>query len=219
MPANCSRCSPLLAALAISFLTVPVPLNAAEFADLAGDWTLGEILSPTRLRETFFNPDTEAYRDGDDSLDLAADGEILVGAYYTNEFLTETRSFSISPTGAVSGGENGTVLSVSSNRILYSENGELTTVYRNATGDVLLASGRTEDDQNKIVGLKRPSSFAVADLAGAWHVISSISPRDISRNIVDGRLLDTFFIAESSLVAGEIVITAAGDFSGLSAEP
>ena len=213
MIANYFRPKSLLAAFAVSILTAPA--GAAELADLAGDWTLSELLGPTRLRETFYNPDTDTSRDGDDSLDFAAAGEILVNAYYPNEFLTETRDFNISPTGVVSGGENGTIVSFSSNRILYAGNGELTTVYSNMTGDVLLASGRDEDQQEQIVGLKRPSSFAVVDVAGAWHVISTISPRNLSKNFVDGRLVDTFFVAESSLIDGSIEINTGGGFTGL----
>lgn len=200
---------------ALLVLSLAAPLRAVELADLAGDWTLAEFRSPTALREIFYNQDTDTSRTGDDSLDFAAPGEILTYAFYPSPLLTETRSFNLSPTGQVTGNESGTVLSFSSNRLLYSDGSENTTVYSNTTGDVMLTSQRDEDEQNQTICLKRPSGFTIADAAGPWHLISSISPGDITRNIVDGRLADVYFIAESSLTEGQIIVNGNGTFNGL----
>jgi hypothetical protein len=190
-------------------------LHAVELADLAGDWTFSEFSTPTRLRETFYNTVTTQTRLGNDSSDFAQTNEVLTDAHYFDPLFTATRTFNLSPTGAVTGGETGQVLTISSNRISYSDGTELTTVYSSITGDVLLNSGREIESQEQTLCLKRPTDLTQSDLEGAWYLISMENPKDLSRNYSDGRLVDTFFEGDHVLNAGDIDVDGAGNFTGL----
>lgn len=190
------------------------PATGVELTDLAGDWTLADLNTPSRLRETFYNTETMTSRTGADSSDFAKENEILTDAFYPDPLNTDTRSFSISPDGVFSGDENGQVVSLSSNRLVFSDSSELITLYSAVSGDVLLSSGRNIDAQWQTICLKRPASYATADAAGKWALISMVNPRDISKNFFDGRLVDTFFVGENDLFVGELNVAADGTFSG-----
>jgi len=197
---------------------LPLPsLQAVELADLVGDWTIADLQTPTRLVETFYNTNTTEVRLGTDSSDFAQVGEILVDAQYFDPALTEIRTFSVAAGGAVSGDEVGQILNISNNRLFYSDGTEITTVYSNLTGDIMMASTRIQGDetQNQAICMKRPASLATADMAGDWYVMSMLNFRDISKNIVDGRLADTWYVATPTNFGGDITIYNDGTFDGL----
>lgn len=190
-------------------------LGAVELADLAGDWTLGELDAPTRLREIYYNDLSMTSRTSENSQDFAKENEFITFAYYPDPLLTGIRNFSVSPTGTVSGSENGQILSISGSRIFYTDGEELSTVFSNTAADILLTSSRNVDRQGQTLCLKRPGSLATSELAGDWFLVSMINPADISTNVFEGRLVDTYFAAESRVVSGDIRILANGFFNGL----
>lgn len=91
----------------ILLLQAPSLLPAVELSELSGDWTFAELSTPTDLRETFYRPDTDTIRIGEDSGEFARPGEFLSDAFYPDPVLAETISFSLSDTGVVTGGETG----------------------------------------------------------------------------------------------------------------
>ncbi|MGJ8645183.1 MAG: hypothetical protein ACSHX9_17405 [Luteolibacter sp.] len=191
------------------------PIHGVELADLAGNWTLAEFHAPTRLRENFYNTVTMTNRLGTDSHDFPGEDEILEEAFYFDPLTTGTRNFSLSAAGAVTGGETGQVLSLSANRILYSDGTELTTVYSSITAEVLIASGREIESQEQNLCLKRPTTFNDADLGGTWAIIAMTNPRDLSKTSAGGRLTDVFFTGSAEFVSGEIVMDGVGGFTGV----
>ena len=203
----------LLAPASLALLLAS-PATGVELTDLAGDWTLAELNAPSRLRETFYNTETMTSRTGANSSDFAKVNEILTDAFYPAPLSTFSRSFSISTDGAVSGDENGQVVSLSSNRLVFSDSSELITLYSAVSGDVLLSSGREVDEQWQTLCLRRPTSYATADANGTWALISMVNPRNISKNFLDGRLVDTFFVGVHDLFVGELIVAANGTFSG-----
>ena len=201
--------------LLCAILATSAPLNAVELTDLAGDWTLSELSTPTRLRETFYNVVTMTYRHGENSSVFAQTNEILVDAQYFDPLFTATRTFSLSPTGAVTGGETGQVLSISSNRLSYSDGTELTTAYSSLIGDILLTSGRGTESQEQTLILKRPASFTQSDLQGSWFLLAMSNPKDLSKNFHSGRVVDVFFTGDSSANTGDINVDSSGNFTGI----
>ncbi|MGA0899799.1 MAG: hypothetical protein ACO3SO_05290 [Luteolibacter sp.] len=193
-------------------------LSAVEVVDLAGDWVLARLDSPVALRETYYNTVTEEGRTSVDSSDYAKQDEVLVNCFYPDALTTDFRSISISGTGAVSGDETGQILSVSMNRIFYTDGAEETTVFSNMTGDTMLTSSRNADLQDQTFLLKRPDALvATSQLEGDWTVLSMINRADIQKNIDSGtgRLADTWYVAEPSNAAGDVTIANDGSFTGL----
>jgi hypothetical protein len=137
---------------------------------------------------------------------------ILVDAWYSDPVRAQTKDFSISESGQVTGDENGTVIGLSRNRLLYRSEDVLTTVFANPTGDVLVESKREPDLQDINIALKKPESLTLAELAGAWSLISVISPDDLT---TVGNLSDVYFEGESSVTKGEIQLNSNGTFGGL----
>ena len=143
--------------MSLAAFTLTLPLSAVELTDLAGDWTLADFTTPSRLRETFYNTVTETSRTGANSSDFAKANEILVDAFYPDPLSTKTRTFAMSPSGTLTGGESGQILSISSNRLVYSDTTETTTLYSSVNGDVLIASAKDIDSQYQTLCLKRPT--------------------------------------------------------------
>jgi|GEM_PF-5350233 len=196
-------------------LCLVTSLGAVETGDLAGEWTLAELSGPSRLRKVYFDTETSATRTTANSNEFAAGSEELVDVFHPDPVVVDTRSFAIGAGGEVTGGESGQVVGVSGNRIVYLEGAEQTTVYRSLGGDILLASGRDEDQQEQTLCLRRPASLATAEMAGEWHVVSMVNPDALSKSTFEGKLADVYFVGTPSLVAGDITIAANGSFSGL----
>lgn len=184
-----------------------------EVGNLQGDWSLANWSSPTRLREVYRNPDTGAtYTTVNSNDSNVPDGMILVDAWYSDPVRAQTRDFSLSASGQVTGDESGTVISLSRNRLLYRGTDVLTTVFANTTGDILVESKREEDNQDLNIALKKPESLSIADLAGTWNLISLIQPDDLT---TVGNLEDVYFEGGTSVTTGQVELNANGTFSGL----
>jgi len=203
----------LLAPASLALL-LATPATGVELTALSGDWTLAELNTPSRLRESFRNTETMATRLGVNSQDTAKENEILVNATYPVPFSTAARNFSIGGDGLVSGDENGQIVSFSSNRLVFSDESGLNTLYTAVSGDVLLSSGRNIDEQWQTLCLKRPTNYATADAAGTWALVSMVNPRNISRGFFDSRLVDTFFVGQFDLFVGELNVAANGTYTG-----
>lgn len=208
------RCIPSPLVLA-GILGLGSPLHAIELADIVGDWTLGGFDSPSALRETFYNSGTDTYRFGTDSSEFAQPGEVMTDVNYPDPVVTQLRAFSISPTGAVTGDETGQILSISGNRLFYSDGVDETTVFCNTSGDIMLTSSRDVDQQDQTICLKRPASLTTSQLEGQWRVFSMINRANIQKTFFSGSLVDTFYAADASNVAGDITIQNDGTFTGL----
>ena len=190
----------------ITVLAIPCSVQAVELADLAGDWTLADFTTPSRLREIFYNTETETSRTGRNSSDFARANEILTDAFYPDPLSTEIRTFSLSAGGVVTGQETGQILSISANRLIYSDSNETSNLYSSVTGDVLISSEREADIQSQTLCLKRPQTFANSDLAGSWALISMFNPTDITKTSSNGRLADVYFVGESGFTPGTITL-------------
>ena len=88
-------------------------LTAAELNNLAGDWSLTEFSTPSRLRETYFNVVTEETRTSENSFEFALTNEILIDAFYPAPATATSRSFMLDLEGIATGGESGEILRVS----------------------------------------------------------------------------------------------------------
>ena len=199
---------------AATLLSLSSTLGAVELADLAGDWALSKLDTPSRLRETYYNENTETYRTSANSIESTQPGEILADAFYPDPLHVSTVDFNFAANGSITGGETGTVLGISNNRLTYSDGIELDTVYSNIPGDVLIASSHDIDQQDLALCLKRPDSLVTSDLAGTWNLVSFINPDNISTNVTT-RLADTYFVGETSLTKGAVTFDASGNISGL----
>ena len=196
----------------ISFILVSAMTSpGVELGQLAGQWSLAEFTSPTSLRESYYNPETMVTRILEDSSGVAGENEILVDAFYPQPSATGTRIFEISNSGAVTGEEVGQAVSLRNNRLLYTAGGEGQTLFANPAGNLLLTSKGEPDLQSLTLCMKVPEAFAISELAGAWHLITMITPNDLSTT---GNLSDVYFSGESSLASGEINVAANGQFSG-----
>ncbi|MFT6864516.1 MAG: hypothetical protein ACJAVK_003083 [Akkermansiaceae bacterium] len=188
-------------------------LTAAELVNLAGDWSLTEFATPSRLRETYYNTVTEETRTSLDSLEFAQTNEILVDVFYPDPASVTSRSFVLDIEGVATGGETGEVLRVSNNRLVYYDGEDLSNLYTNSTGDVILANSGEEDQQVLSIGLRQPTSLVAADIVGGWTLLSMISPNDISKNVIDDRLVDVFFRQDPSISKIAVEIAAGGALS------
>lgn len=189
--------------------------QAVELSDLAGAWALAEMETPARLREVYYDTVTMTNRTTSDSSGFGQLNEILSNAFYPDPAAASSRTFTISANGAVTGGETGQVLNISNNRILYADGTDLTTVYANTTGDLLVAAGRDIDQQELSICLKRPASLLTSELAGTWHLVSRSIPKDLSKNINGNSLTDVWYSGDIQLLSGEITGVASGAFTGL----
>lgn len=204
----------------ISTATILVaPTSAVELADLAGDWNLAALESPARLRETYYNTVTMTGRTTEDSSGSAMVDEILANAFYPDPSLAETKTFAIAGDGTVSGGESGTILSLSSNRLVFDDGSEITTLYTNTTGSVLLTGSADVDQQDLTLCTKRPASLTTAELTGDWGVVFLNTPDDLEKTFASGQLADVYFVDEAEAGAASVSInggagTFSGDFSG-----
>lgn len=202
-----------LTLLNIGSLAATSMLTATELNDLAGDWSLAEFVTPSRLRETYYNAVTEETRTSKDSSDFALINEILVDVFYPDPASSTSRSFVLDLEGVASGEETGKIIRVSNNRLVYDDGEALSNLYTNSTGDVFLATSGTDDQQILSIGLRQPDSLVTGDLVGGWTLLSMISPNDISKNIVNNRLVDVFYGQDPSINKIDAEITAGGALS------
>lgn len=196
-------------------LATALPLPAVEFTDLAGDWSIADLCVPAALQEEYYDIVTTSTRLAPNSCATPGINEILQDVYYAEAHATELRSMSFSPTGAVTGQETGQALSISQNRMIYSDGMDPIAVYSNTTGDILLTSERTTELLEQSILLKKPTTLTTAELQGAWFIVDMINPNDLTKTYGGGNLTDVRYEADSSMVSGDINIDAAGNFTGL----
>ena len=199
--------------LAVSFVSIST-LYAVELADLAGDWNLTELQTPSRLREQYQNTETGAFRTTFDSSGVAGEDEVLHDVFYPDPALVGQRSLSISDTGVVTGDETGNILGISRNRLLYSDGEDLVNLYTNTAGDIILTNSEDDDQQSVTMILKKPDAISLAELAGNWTLISFITPKDISKNTSGGRVSDVFFGADAQTQTYSVTMDASGNLTG-----
>jgi hypothetical protein len=183
---------------------------AVELTDLAGDWTLAEFTTPSRLRETFYNFETDTIRIGENSQETGLPNEILVDAFYPAPASATLRSFLLGPSGVASGGESGQIVAISNNRLVYRDEDGLENLYTNTVGDLILTNSGEDDLQSISIALKKPETLSAAEVAGDWTLISVISPTDITKTDFEGQIVDAYFETDPSITTSSVTINAGG---------
>ncbi len=102
---------------------------------------------------------------------------------------------------------------MSNNRLVYFDGEKLSNLYTNSTGDVILTHSGGTDQQTLSIGMRKPDSLDAADIAGQWTLLSMISPNDISKNVIDNRLVDVFYGQDPSITRISVEIGAEGHLS------
>ena len=217
MKSTRSRTTLLLPLAPTFFLTLAAPLPAVELSDLAGDWSVADMTTPTRLREVYYHTINTTTRTSYDSSDFAGTNEVLSNAFYPVPVSVDTRIFALSASGTATGEETGQVLSINNNRLSYSDGTDPTMLYANTTGDLLLESSRVSDEQEVSFCLKRPATMTTNELDGDWKIVSFILPDDLTTVTSGANLTDTYFDGEEDLLLANINVSSGvitGDIGG-----
>jgi hypothetical protein len=197
-----------------------------------GDWHASGLSAPTRLRESYYNANTDSIRFGENSLDFAQFGEQLVDLFLSSKGEITDLNLNFN-SGAVTGDTTGTYTEGAQGRLNISIPGEVLPGYRNLSADTIIVPSLDQDDMSYNVLTKKPATLVVAELAGQWNVTVANIPIDFTEvyfNPISGgtrqgvgiddfagpgeQLVDVFYPSKPELQQLSIAIDGAGNITG-----
>lgn len=137
--------------------------NSISLADLVGTWRWQSFEIPARLREVYFNTETQSVRTSFNSDEFALTDEILVDVFFSGELDTDNGLVSINAEGTVSGSDPGTI-TVAGSAFTYVPDDETDslpfTLYLNDAKEVMMSSSATEDSFSLLTLVKVDATAA-----------------------------------------------------------
>ena|GEM_PF-5136270 len=217
--------------LILSFIA---SIHGAEIQDGAGSWHFSGIFTPSALRESYYNQNTDSVRFSDDSRDFGMEGERLIDVFFAGEWRADSGEFALSSGGALSGDVTGSALLTKSKTVKASTAEGPVRLLLNASADVMVVSESTPGDENEFTMLvRRPTDAVTADLTGNWQVLDFGMPDDLTETFFNHStqqvrqpqsssegpnqneaLVDVFFRGGFEILSVGINMTAGGTFSG-----
>ncbi|WP_309380397.1 hypothetical protein [Cerasicoccus frondis] len=164
------------------FYALPVSfIFADDVADLAGTWVEHTLETPTALKETYYNYDTQTTRTSQNSQDYAQQNERLVDTYFSTSFEAVQASLNISTEGVYSGSDfSGQILDFNRGRILTKDNdeslAEAVPVFVSLLNELLVTSDTEDDSQELTILVREPATLSLAELDGDWTIGTAYIP-------------------------------------------
>lgn len=203
-----------------------------QVSDLAGDWYFAGFSVSSDLTETYYNGLTQQTRFTTSSSQSAMANEMLVDTFFREVPEAVFDSFSVSPTGVISGADFGQV-TLTPSLIADAKFSDWRVKFLTTrSSDILLRGYMDGDIYEMAVAVKKPTAATTAALAGDWIFIDYQTPRDLTEtylNTVTQQtrmgsssdfaganeiLVDVFFRGGYGVEMGAVSIAANGTITG-----
>lgn len=168
-------------ALAVAGALSASNASAQAVAQMAGAWEGATLAAPVEFYESYYNHETKTVRMGATSTDFNRTNETLAEIHFYHDFEGFPEVINIARSGAFSGTGSGTI-TLPGVGLVEALTPERVYGHFAVSNDLMVFLTREpRGSQDLTFLLRKPSSTALADLAGRWNASSFSMPKAVHR--------------------------------------